>query len=103
MRKKQAQEIMAGTSIGYRFIKSRKTRGMVYAGGWYRFGDAVVISTGFEYESLTLGMSYDLNASPLNNSVKGFVRPGGPEFSLIYELPVPAKRKRKPIPCPRFD
>ncbi|MCH8317182.1 MAG: PorP/SprF family type IX secretion system membrane protein [Bacteroidetes bacterium] len=105
-RKKKAQELMAGTSVGFSFIKGRKTRGIVLVGGWLRFFeniDAFILSTGLEYESFTLGISYDVNISSLKQSVDVFGRPGGPEFSLIYEFPIPAKRKRKPIPCPRFD
>ncbi|MBW8050683.1 MAG: type IX secretion system membrane protein PorP/SprF [Cytophagales bacterium] len=105
-RKKKAQELMAGTSVGFSFIKGRKTRGIVHVGGWLRFFDtfdAFIMSTGLEYESFTLGISYDVNISSLKKSVDKFGRPGGPEFSLIYEFPIPVKRKRKPIPCPRFD
>jgi len=62
--------------------------------------DAIIVSMGLEYESFTLGLSFDLNTSSLKQASKGI---GDPEVALMYELPVPSKRKRKPISCPRFD
>ena len=102
MRQKQEQEITAGTSLGYNFIKDYKfdQMGTIYIGSWYRFADAVIIMAGVEYQSWKVGISYDVNVSSLRFANKS---KGGPEFSLIYEAPIPTKRRRRPIPCPRFD
>ena len=73
----------------------------IFAGGWWRFGDAIIIKVGLIYNSVTLGLSYDINLSKLRVASAG---KGGFEISLIYKickLPViPHKRLRHY--CPEF-
>lgn len=69
----------------------------VYAGSWYRFGDALIPYIGFEWADLRFGATYDVNTSNLKTASQ---RRGGIEISLIY-----IKRHsdgRKDIPCPKF-
>jgi len=101
MRQQTAQEITVGTALGYKIVEDYKydITTIVYAGSWYRFGDAVVIMVGGEYQNFILGLSYDINVSSLFVASKG---KGGPELSLIYEAPIPTKRRRRAVKCPRF-
>jgi type IX secretion system PorP/SprF family membrane protein len=52
-------------------FKSRYTNYMkeayFYGGAFYRWNDAFVISARFEYNTLGLGLSYDINSSSLSN------------------------------------
>lgn len=102
MRQKQAQELTLGTSVGYKFVEDYKydVSGTVFLGSWYRLNDALVMLIGGEYQNFTLGISYDINVSSLRLASNGR---GGPEISLIYEAPLPTKRRRRSLPCPRFD
>ncbi|MBW8049579.1 MAG: type IX secretion system membrane protein PorP/SprF [Cytophagales bacterium] len=102
MRQKKAQELTLGTSVGYKLVEDYKydVSGTVFLGSWYRLGDALVMMIGGEYQNFTLGISYDINVSSLRLASNGR---GGPEISLIYEAPLPTKRRRRSLPCPRFD
>jgi len=50
-------------------------------GTMYRLGDAVVAEVGYHIKSTVIGISYDINTSPLNNATNGH---GGLELSLNY-------------------
>ena len=77
------------------------TDAAIRGGVWYRYwenSDAVIAMLGFEYMDLTLGMSYDINVSSLNEASNG---QGSFEVALIYIL-----KSRKAIvqdvECPHF-
>ena len=72
-----------------------------YAGAWVRFTnnttDALIPYVGLDYNSFNLGVTYDVNISPLQSASQSR---GGIEISLIY-----IKKKsdgKHGIPCPRF-
>ena len=52
-------------------------------GANYRFGDAFIISSIFEYDKFALGVAYDINVSGLNGASRTI---GGLEFSLRYNM-----------------
>ncbi|MFH1320412.1 MAG: PorP/SprF family type IX secretion system membrane protein [Bacteroidota bacterium] len=54
-------------------------------GGYFRFNDAIIIVTAFEIEDWKLGLSYDVNISPLSKATTGR---GGFEISIVYR-PIP--------------
>lgn len=65
------KEIMAGGYFKNKVqLKSRYTNYMkeayFYGGAFYRWDDAVVISARFEFNTLGLGLSYDINTSSLS-------------------------------------
>lgn len=68
----------------------------VYAGSWFRFGDAIIPFVGLEFSSFRLGASYDVNISDLKAVSQSR---GGFELSLIY---IRRSSGDRPVPCPRF-
>lgn len=70
----------------------------VYAGSWFRFGDAVIPYLGLEFNSFRFGVSYDVNISSLK---PGSNSRGGTEISLIY-VKKPVDPNRKFLNCPKF-
>lgn len=71
-----------------------------YLGGWFRLGDAAIISAAMDYQSFHIGISYDVNISPLVTASNGR---GGLEIAVRYIFSNPAKI---PLPekhiCPTF-
>ncbi|HMN33515.1 MAG TPA: PorP/SprF family type IX secretion system membrane protein [Chitinophagaceae bacterium] len=97
-----ATEMIAGTEflyiVGEPDIQSVATG--VFLGGWYRFGDATLITGGLEFKGFRLGFAYDYNMSNLKTASKGN---GGFEVALRYIMPNPLDfAKRIAFPCSRF-
>jgi len=74
-------ENVLGTNVKYHFSKKTNMERGVYAGAWFRTGDALAFSAGVDYLNLRVGISYDINISPFNTATNGA---GGPEISAIY-------------------
>ena len=72
-----------------------------YAGVWARFTnnttDALIPYVGLDYNDFSLGVTYDVNISPLASASQSR---GGIEISLIYIKK--ASDGKHGIPCPRF-
>ncbi len=71
-----------------------------YAGIWGRFTtstDALIPYVGLDYNSFSLGVTYDVNVSALQTASQSR---GGIEISLIYIKK--ASDGRKAVPCPKF-
>ncbi|MBI3511479.1 MAG: PorP/SprF family type IX secretion system membrane protein [Bacteroidetes bacterium] len=88
------REINAGMMI--RFLlqdaskyTGRKKPSAFAVGGYYRFGDAIVISTRYEFSDFAIGMSYDVNMSDLKAASRA---KGGFEISLRYMTPNPFEK-----------
>lgn len=82
-------EINAGMLFKYvmqdaSIYTGRKKPGAFILGGYYRFGDAAVIATGYEFSNFRIGMSYDVNLSDLKIASRAR---GGFEISLRYMTP----------------
>ncbi len=72
----------------------------VFLGGWYRTGDAVMITGGVEFKGIRIGIGYDYNISQLNAASNGN---GGFELALRYIAPSPFKfAGKRTVPCTRF-
>jgi type IX secretion system PorP/SprF family membrane protein len=72
----------------------------VFLGGWYRTGDAAMLTGGIEFKGFRIGLSYDYNVSALNTATNGN---GGFEISLRYIAPNPLDFARRLVyPCSRF-
>ncbi|MBA3829545.1 MAG: PorP/SprF family type IX secretion system membrane protein [Taibaiella sp.] len=97
-----ANEIIAGNEFHY-IIGNPEIRTFataVFLGAWWRTGDAVMATAGFEYKSFRFGVSYDYNISDLKTATNGN---GGFEISLRYIAPNPLDFARRLVyPCSRF-
>jgi len=72
----------------------------VFAGAYYRFDDAAMITAGLEFKGFRLGLAYDYTVSTLKNNAKST---GGFELALTWIAPDPLDFARKLIyPCSRF-
>lgn len=97
-----ATELVAGNEfhlvVGDDEFRSVSTA--VFLGGWIRSNDAMMITGGFEWKGVRLGLSYDYNTSSLKNASNGN---GGFEISLRYIAPSPLDFARRLVyPCSRF-
>ncbi len=97
-----ATEMIAGSEflyiVGDPDIRSVATG--VFVGGWYRFGDATLITAGLEFKGFRVGFGYDYNMSDLKVASGGN---GGFEISLRYIKPNPLDFARRiAFPCSRF-
>ena len=99
------KEVNVGSSVRFAMGPSRLSRQSFQLGLWYRGGtqvagglhsDAFILSSRFNYDQFSIGLSYDLNISELNAA--GAVN-GAFEFSLKYEICGPESRG---VYCPRF-
>ncbi len=92
-------ELVAGTSLKY-FLRSKVSLGTaIYLGTYYRAKDAVILTSGLDYDNFTFGISYDINVSgftPATNHRGGF------EFSLIYIIQKFRPLKSGSVNCPVF-
>lgn len=72
----------------------------VFAGAWYRFNDAAMVTAGVEFKGFRLGLAYDYTVSTLKNNARNT---GGFELALTWIAPDPLDFARKLIyPCSRF-
>ncbi len=100
-----ATEMIAGNEFHYVLgpntepeFKSFTTA--VFLGGWYRTGDAIMITGGFEVKGIRVGVAYDYNMSALNAASNGN---GGFEIAVKYLAPWPSiYAGSRSIPCIRF-
>jgi len=72
----------------------------IYLGGMYRWQDAMVFITRFEYGSFGLSFSYDMNTSSLARASRGH---GAAEIALMYQHTfVEPNRYNRKLNCPKF-
>ncbi len=86
-----AQELDMGAKFRYLLRMESKYTGVNKGsafdlGGYYRWNDAFIILTGLEFGSYSLGLSYDVNISGLNQASNGR---GAFEISLRFINPNP--------------
>lgn len=96
-----ATEIVAGNEFHYSLTNNYGDVNFtpaVFAGIWYRTGDAAMISAGMEISNFRISMAYDYNTSALNSASNGN---GGFEIAVRYISPYTLARRRT-IPCGRF-
>ena len=84
-----SQEKTGGTMIRYAFKEESKYTSNVNGialsvGAYYRWSDAIIVSSLLEIANYAVGVSYDVNVSQLRSSTKGF---GGAEISLRFIRP----------------
>lgn len=84
-------EINAGMMVKYTPQEASRYTGRKKAsafclGGYYRFSDAVVVATRYEFSNWAVGLSYDVNVSGLKDASHA---KGGFEIALRYMAPNP--------------
>ncbi len=67
----------------------------VYFGAFYRWGDAIILTTRIDLNKVSFAFSYDVNISQL---AVASGEQGGPELSIIYI----GFNTQKKVYCPRF-
>jgi type IX secretion system PorP/SprF family membrane protein len=71
-----------------------------FLGGWYRSGDAMMLTCGVEFKGVRIGVAYDYNTSDLQTASNGN---GGFELCIRYIMPTPLDFAHKLVyPCSRF-
>lgn len=93
-----ASETMLGTAVGFTVNDDFESPTDVYAGAWFRLGDAIIPYAGLEFGDFRLGVSYDVNVSRLAAASR---RQGGLEISLIW-IKKHVDPNKKKLSCPRF-
>lgn len=93
-----ATETLAGGAFAVNMNYSTDQPATLYAGAWYRFGDALIPYLGMEVNQFRFGFTYDINNSSLNTASAAR---GGAELSIIY---INGYRDplRKKVHCPKF-
>ncbi len=97
-----AMEIVAGNEFHLKVGEDYElpTATAVFAGAWYRFDDALMITAGIEFKGFRVGLAYDYNTSALKTASNGN---GGFEIALRYIAPSPIDFARRLLyPCSRF-
>jgi type IX secretion system PorP/SprF family membrane protein len=92
-------ELIFGTLLKYNRSTNYLEETSLNFGIFFRYADALVATTGFEYKNVNFGLSYDINLSKL--MIASHVR-GGLEFSVNYTYGKNKSRRAKEIPCPIF-
>ena len=92
----QSSETVLGGAMAAALDPQSENPSNVYAGSWYRIGDAIIPYLGLEFGGLRIGATYDINISSLK---AGSQSRGGMEISIIY---VKRPAGSKGIPCPKF-
>lgn len=93
-----ASETIFGAALGFTVNNDFDQPTDVYAGAFFRYGDALIPYAGLEFGSYRFGISYDVNVSRLSAASQ---RRGGIELSLIW-IKKHVDPNRKKLNCPRF-
>lgn len=97
-----ALELVAGNEFNLKVGDNYDvpTATAIYAGVWYRYKDAIMVTAGIEYKGFRIGVGYDYNTSDLKSASNNN---GGFEISLRYIAPSPIDFARRVLyPCSRF-
>ncbi len=93
-------EVVLGGEYIYNFAMTVLDNEHLGVGLFYRTLDALIFSLRYSYNSLSVGLSYDINLSSLSKVSKTY---GAIELWASYGLNIGNyKRQTKTIPCPTF-
>ncbi len=81
MKQGKHQELIVSMETEYVLIDFMNTYKSIWAGISYRNNDAAYLTTGMNYDSWKIGLSYDLNISKL---IPASMLRGGFEIAIIY-------------------
>ncbi len=93
------RELLFGTNLRYRLSESSFFKRNIYGGVWYRNKDALILSTGLDYNQWLVGVSYDINLSNLEIASNNR---GGLELSLTYIIKEFKPKIRRFKICPKY-
>ena len=91
---------MGGVIYAWKLDSDENPRYIFHAGGFLRWGDAIIPVAKLEFRPLSVSVSYDMNISSLKNASRG---QGGFEFSLIYQKYTNHENSSmNAVRCPKF-
>lgn len=95
------QEIIGGGLVSWKSIGQNVPNFTLYAGAFFRVGDAIIPTIKMDYEAYSLTFSYDVNTSQLKPATNGY---GGYEVSLYIRGEYKrAARATDATRCPGFE
>ncbi len=98
LRQGNYREFVIGSELQYRF-EGQSVISSLYGGFFLRVKDALIFTTGIDYENWNLGLSYDVNYSELRTASN---RRGGLEISVTYIFKKFVPNLRRYKICPNF-
>jgi type IX secretion system PorP/SprF family membrane protein len=102
MNHKRAGDMIIGANFGYNLPVNNYKMESLFFGPHFRTilnkADALIFALGINFKNMDIGISYDVNISPLQVASSGA---GALEFSLIYRSKSSVPNKVA-IPCDRF-
>lgn len=93
------KEIVFGSNLRYRMNESQSMKRNIYGGIWYRNQDALILSTGLDYNQWLVGISYDINLSDLDQASN---KKGGLEIAITYIIKTYKPQILRHKLCPKF-
>lgn len=93
------KEFLVGSELRYRFQNQSSFVNALYGGLFVRPSDAVIVTTGFDYNFWNFGISYDINTSDLTTATN---RKGGLELSVTYIFKSFKPTNKRFKACPSF-
>lgn len=93
------REIIGGALYSIKIDSDESPKYIFHAGGFLRWGDAIIPVAKLEFRPLSVSVSYDVNISPLKTASRGR---GGFEFSLLYQKYRVNNSSIDAIRCPKF-
>ena len=92
-------ELIFGSLIKYNRNRHYIDQTSLNFGLFYRYNDAIVVTSGFDISNVNFGVSYDINLSKLRAASQ--IR-GGLEFSIAYVFGKNKSKRVREISCPIF-
>jgi type IX secretion system PorP/SprF family membrane protein len=92
-------EILAGAIFTYTQPIDMETTFAISVGGFYRYQDAVIPVLKVKYNRMALGVSYDVNTSPLKEASR---LQGGAELTLFFTGNYTDKGITRKTVCPKY-
>ncbi len=94
------KEIMGGFMVNYtKALPDVSTTFVLSGGAFYRYGDAVIPVVKIKYNSMAIGISYDVNVSTLKEASN---LQGGYEMTLFYTGNFTDRGPAKKTVCPKY-
>jgi len=92
-----------GTKIKYHFLVADTDNPYIAIGAYYRLQDAYIASASYNSNMLSIGFSYDMNASTLSKLTKG-----ASSYELFFKFMLPERHHKSPdqkniIRAPRYS
>ena len=93
-----ASEFLGGAALSHNLNQNYDSPTELYAGAWYRIGDAIIPYLALETKGIRVGFTYDINISSLRPAS---MSRGGAEISIMYTAKFRDPFKKR-INCPKY-